>query len=87
MLQYANKAGKALLAFVVLVVVLAFFVNLLTGIFFILGAMGTKLCPLVAQDKLFTEILDQPQYFNNEYLLGKAVLNNASHPLTFYKAR
>ena len=82
MWQTSDCGAKLLLTFVVFTFLIAFFLNLFTGIFFAFGAFGTKICPLFTEDELFTKIIDVPANFNNEYILGKAVLGNASYPLT-----
>ena len=40
------------------------------------------MCPLVSEDQLFTNVLDVPAYFNNQYLLGKYLLKQSNYPLT-----
>ena len=78
----SSCGGRCFVTSVALIGIFALFLNILTALFFIFGTMGTKTCPYIANDKVFTKILDNPANFNNEYILGKLVLNNASYPLT-----
>ena len=80
-MQASNCGARLLLVSIICIGIISFFLHLFTGFFFLIGAAGTKVCPLLAQDKLFTEVLDNPTYFNNVYELGKVVLNNGSFPL------
>lgn len=72
----SNCGGHLLVFCVVIVVILAFFMNFFTGIFFLFGSTTSKTCDVIQSDRIIKDVLDNPDNFGGKYLLSD--LTNSS---------